>query len=561
MKKLLAALLAAMMILSCVTVALADAGSEPDWSEYDKLIENAKLETDLALREDMLHHAEELLMDTGAVLPLYYDNSAFLQRGTVSGVYNDPFGITYFQDAAVEGSDTLRVNLFSEPDTIDPAICVAMDSAILANACFGGLYARDAQGRPQPNYATGCEVSEDGLTYTFTMRKGLKWSDGTPLDARDFEYSWKRAANPLTGAAYSYLFNGIKGYPNDLAVTASADGATLTVELKAPCAYFLDLMGFVTTFAVPRAAVESAPNAKLSPGSWTHQAGFVCSGPFMVSEWKNDEYLVLIKNPNYWNAENVKLDKILFMLTSDSSAAYMAYLAGNLDLIGNIPRDEVVPLKQTPEFHIFDRLGTQFLCFNVKSYLFDGMTVEQAAAMRKAFALLIDRDFIVETVAQYGQKPANCFVPYTMADGRGGFFKTSDPDYAYPVVATLDDGEKAEGYFDLDVDVKGAIELLKQAGFKFNGDKLSDETPIAFEFLTMNAIGATNVAECIQQDLAAVGIEMTIRAVDFKENISELISGHYDVAACAWSSDFNDPLGMLEMWTSNSGNNFCFLGR
>ena len=118
MKKLLAVLLAAMMILSCLSAALADAGSEPDWSEYDKLIENAKLETDLALREDMLHHAEELLMDTGAVLPLYYDNSAFLQRGTVSGVYNDPFGITYFQDAAVEGSDTLRVNLFSEPDTI-----------------------------------------------------------------------------------------------------------------------------------------------------------------------------------------------------------------------------------------------------------------------------------------------------------------------------------------------------------------------------------------------------------------------------------------------------------
>ena len=118
MKKLLAALLAAMMILSCLTVALADAGSEPDWSEYDKLIADAKVETDLAAREDMLHHAEELLMDTGAVLPLYYDSSALLMRTNVSGVYNDPFGITYFQNAAVEGSDTLRVNLFSEPDTI-----------------------------------------------------------------------------------------------------------------------------------------------------------------------------------------------------------------------------------------------------------------------------------------------------------------------------------------------------------------------------------------------------------------------------------------------------------
>ena len=560
MKKLLAALLAAMIILSCLT-AMADAGSEPDWSEYDKLIADIKTERDLAVREDMLHHAEALLMDTGAVLPLYYDNSAILQRGTVSGVYNDPFGITYFKKAAVEGSDTLRVNLFGEPETMDPALCVAMDGAILANACFGGLYARNAQGKPEPNYATGCEISADGLTYTFSMREGLKWSDGTPLDAHDFEYSWKRAADPLTGAGYSYMFNGIKGYPKNLAVAASADGSTLTVELSAPCAYFLDLMGFVATFAVPRAAVESAPNAKLSPGSWTHQAGFVCSGPFVVSQWKNDEYLELSKNPNYWDADNVKQEKILFMLSTDATAVYTAYMAGNLDLISNIPRDEVLPLKESPEFHIFDRLGTQFICFNVKSYLFDGMTVEQAAAMRKAFAILIDRDFIVETVAQYGQKPANCYIPYTMADGRGGFFKTSDPDYAYPVVATLDSGEKAEGYFDLDVDVKGAIELLKQAGFKFDGDKLSADTPIVFEFLTLNAIAATNIGECIQQDLAAVGIEMVIRAVEFKEYVSELLSGHYDVAAGSWSSDFNDPLGMLEMWSSTSGNNFCFLGR
>ena len=94
-------------------------------------------------------------MHTGAVLPLYYDNSAILQRGTVSGVYNDPFGITYFKKAAVEGSDTLRVNLFGEPETMDPALCVAMDGAILANACFGGLYTRDAQGKPEPNFATG----------------------------------------------------------------------------------------------------------------------------------------------------------------------------------------------------------------------------------------------------------------------------------------------------------------------------------------------------------------------------------------------------------------------
>ena len=500
-------------------------------------------------------------MHTGAVLPLYYDNSAFLQRSAVKGVYKDPFGAIYFHRASLGDSAMMRVNLSGEPETLDPALCITSGAANLIYACFGGLYMRNEAGVPTPNFATGCEISEDGLTYTFTLRKGLKWSDGTPLDARDFEYSWKRAANPRTGAAYSYQFNGIKGYPNDLAVTASADGGTLTVELNAPCAYFLDLMCFCATFAVPRAAVESAPNAALSPGSWALDVGFVSSGPFVLSRWKHDEYIQLTKNPNYWDADNVKLDKILFMLSDDANAVYMAYLAGNLDLICNIPRDEIVPLKQTSDFRTFDRLGTIFVCFNVKSHLFDGMTVEQAAAMRRAFALLVDRDFIIDTVAQLGQKEANSLVPNSMSDGHGGLFKKSDTEYTYPVIGTLVNGEKQEGYYGLDVDVPGAIGLLKQAGFQFNGNRLSEATPLSFVYLTSNTTAATNMAECLQQDLAAVGINMTIRACDTKEYITEMVSGHYDVAGSGWSADFNDPVNMLEIWTSTSGNNTCFLGR
>ena len=561
MKKPLAILMALTLMTSCFS-ALADAGSEPDWTEYDRLIKEIKAETDFMAREDKLHQAEEMLMQTGAVLPLFYDNSAFVTRSGVTGVYNDLFSATYFDRAEVEGSETLRVNIGSEPNRLDPALCLTSTESDLVIASFGGLYRRNAESKPEPNLASGCEVSEDQLTYTFTMREGLKWSDGTKLDAHDFEYSWKRAADPQTGADYSYLYNIIKGYPKDLAVTASEDGRTLTVVLNAPCAYFLDLASFANTFAVPRHAVESAENySQLNPGAWAKEAGYVCSGPFMLSRWQHDEFMELVKNPNYWDADSVKVEKLVLMLSADATAVYTAYLAGDLDLICSLPPDEITPLRQTPEFHSFDRLSTQFIALNVKSHLFDGMTVEQASAMRRAFAVLIDRDFIIDTVTQRGEKEANCFIPDSMSDGNGGFFKTSDVNYTYPVTAHLTNGEPMEGYYTLDVDVPGAIALLKEAGFEFDGDKLSEKTPISFEFLTTSSAMASNVAQCVQQDLAAVGIEMNIRTCEFNEYVSEVHSGNYDVASGAWVADFNDPVAMLEMWTSTSGNNLCRLGK
>ena len=244
MKKLLAFLLAAMMLLACAVPAMADEGSEPDWTEYDALIADIKSETDFVAREAKMHQAEDMLMQTYAVIPIYHYNDLYMQRSTVDGIYANLFGFKYFQYATVEGSDTLSLNLASEPDKLDPALNSSVDGACLAIASFGGLYTYDAEGNLKPDFATGYEVSEDGLTYTFTMRDGLKWSDGTDLTAKDFEYSWKRAANPATGADYSYMFDGIKGYPEDLAVTASEDGKTLTVEMASPCAYMLDLMAF-----------------------------------------------------------------------------------------------------------------------------------------------------------------------------------------------------------------------------------------------------------------------------------------------------------------------------
>ena len=562
MKKLLAALLAMMMLVSCVAVAMADEGSEPDWTEYDKLIAEVKAETDFAAREAKMHAAEDILMDTGAIVPIYHYNDLYMQRSTVDGIYANLFGFKYFQYASVEGSDTLKLNNGPEPDKLDPALNSSVDGACLAIASFGGLYTYDAEGNLKPDFATGYEMSEDGLTYTFTMRDGLKWSDGVELTAKDFEYSWKRAADPKTGADYSYMFNGIKGFPDNLAVTASEDGKTLTVEMAAPCAYMLDLMAFPAFYAVPQHCVEATEGWQENPGAWANEAGFVVSGPYQLTAWTHNESMVYTKNPNYWDAANMKNEKLEMMLSADDTAIYAAYKAGDEDFIESVPTDEIQNLKEDPEFHVIDNLGTYYMSFNVKSHLFDGKTVEQAAAMRKAISKLIDREYIIETVGQCEQKPANAFVPEGMADGQGGVFKVNDDAYTYPTVGTTAEGEELVGYYDFEVDVEGAIELLKQAGYEFDDNgMLSASTPISFEYLTNESSGHVAIAECMQQDLAAVGITMTIRTCDWNVFLDDRKAGNYDVARNGWLADFNDPINMLEMWTTDSGNNDCQFGR
>ena len=553
MKKLLAALLAMMMLLACVTAALADEGSEPDWTEYDKLIAEVKAETDFEAREAKMHQAEDILMDTGCIVPIYYYNDLYMQKASVDGIYANLFGFKFFQYATVEGSDTLRLNLASEPDHLDPALNSSVDGACLAIASFGGLYTYDAEGNLKPDFATGYEMSEDGLTYTFTMREGLKWSDGADLTAKDFEYSWKRAAAPETAADYSYMFNGIKGYPSDLAVTASEDGTTLTVELDAPCAYMLDLMAFPAFYAVPQQAVEAVEGWQENPGAWANEAGFVTSGPFTLTEWTHNESMVYTKNPNYYDAENVKLEKLEFMLSADDTAIYAAYQAGDVDFIDSVPTDEIQNLKDNPEFHIIDNLGTYYVAFNAKSKIFEGKTPEQAACMREAFTILIDRDYIVDNIAQCGQVIANSFIPLGMADGNGGIFKENAEDGYFDAYAIVNDPEGT---------VERARTLLKAAGYKFGEDgMLSAETPIQIEYLTNTNTGHIAIAESIQQDLAAVGIDLTIQQQDWNVFLQERKQGNFDFAREGWLADFNDPINMLEMWTTVSGNNDCQFGR
>ncbi len=243
------------------------------------------------------------------------------------------------------------------------------------------------------------------------------------------------------------------------------------------------------------------------------------------------------------------------MLSADDNAIFAAYNSGSIDFADTVPTDAVAELisSNNPEFHVVDELGTYYVAFNAKSSLFEGKTAAQAACMREAFSILIDRDYIVENIGQTGQIAANAFIPLGMADGNGGIFKSE---------------AVSQGYYDpyaINNDPKGtvakAISLLEAAGYKFENGKLSSSTPISVTYLTNTSSGHIAIAESIQQDLAAIGINLSIEERDWNVFLDERKQGNFDFAREGWIADFNDPINMLEMWTTNSGNNDCQFGR
>ena len=468
-----------------------------------------------------------------------------------------------------------------------------------------GLLTYDENGQLVPGVAESYDVSEDGMTYTFHLRQS-KWSDGTDLTAKDFVYSWNRAANPMTAADYSYLFDGLIAkneaaeemvanpeYDAAAAEAAAASGEeystpaevysdaalaeqeannilvgveatddyTLTVTLVSPCPYFLSLCAFPTFFPVPQASVEAANTDGTNPGAWALEAGFVSNGPYTCTAWNHDESMTYTKNPNYYDADSVSIETLQFMLSADDTAIYNAYMAGNLDFIDTIPNEQIPKHNGTdPEFYIATNIGTYYVGFNVNSKLFEGKTPEQANAMREAINLLIDRQYIVDTIGQTGQELANTFVPAGMSDSNGAEFRQNTDSYTYP-------DEEAVGYFDpaedaYEENLQTAISLLESAGYEFDDNgMLSSSTPLSFTYLTNEGAGNEAIGAAIQQDMAAVGITVDVETQSWNVFLNERKAGNYDVCRQGWLADFDDPINMLEMWTTESGNNDAQFGR
>jgi peptide/nickel transport system substrate-binding protein/oligopeptide transport system substrate-binding protein len=576
MKKAIALLMALSMVLSLTAcgggnddTATTDTTATPeevststlDWTVYDNLISEIRTTADLAERAELMHQAEDMLMDTWCLIPIYYYNDPYMMKDYMSGMVCNVFGMKYFQHVTMSnGADAININLSSEPDKIDPALNSTVDGGCLIVNSFEGLLTYNADGELDLACADSYDVSEDGLTYTFTMKDGLKWSNGEDLDATDFEYAWRRAADVNTAADYAYLFEIFADgqYDDDgnfiglgeNAVVASEDGKTLTVTLASVCPYFLDLCAFPTFFPVYEEAVTAADPDGNNPGAWALDAtdSYVCNGAYMLESWNHDSSMTYVKNPNYRDADSVSVSTLNYMLSADDTATYAAYTSGSLDFIDSIPVEELDILLQNddPELYIADQLGTYYIGCNYNSDLWSelGLDEEQACVFRHALCLLVDREYIIENIGLTGQKAATSFIPAGCSDGNGNEFKNKD-------------------YFsvdDYDANVEEAIELLKSIGFEFDANNQLT-TPISLTYLTNDSEGNVKIAESLQQDWGQIGIQVTIDQQEWNVFLNSRKSGDFDIARQGWVMDYNDPINMLEMYTTNSGNNDSQFGR
>ena len=343
------------------------------WAEtYDVLIGEIKKCTDVENRYAMMHVAEDMLMDTGCLVPLYFYTDLFMLDDSVNGFFSNPLGYKYFYKADVDGNtDSISVCIASEPDVLDPALNSAVDGATLDSHLFAGLAKWDQDETGKLVITADCAtelpegvVNEDGtVTYTYTLRDGLKWSDGQDLTAADFAFAWKRAASEELGADYGYMLECIKGYPNDLAVEAT-DDKTLVVTLNNAIAYWNELLAFPSYFPVREDVVANE-------GWCTDASTFVSNGAYKMTGWDHNSVITLTKNDNYWDAENVTMKEIKFYLSDDANNMLTNFKNGDWLLIDDVPTNEISTLKTEypTEFKVVGQIGTYYVCWNINEDL------------------------------------------------------------------------------------------------------------------------------------------------------------------------------------------------
>lgn len=442
------------------------------------------------------------------------------------------------------------VQLGSNPETLDPALNSAIDGANTLITVFEPLLLIDENNEVIPGQAESYTVSDDGLVWTFTMRDGLKWSDGSDLTAKDFEYSFKRLAAPDTAAPYAETVVGmIDGYADAtgnpdaggnmttepdfdaLNVVASEDGKTLTVTLSYPCAYFDKLAAFAAMSPVQQATVEANGDA------WcTEPDTYICNGPYCISEWIPSERIVLAKNPNYvggWDSSKIVSDTITLLLLEDSSASYTAYNSGEAQLIKDVPTDEIPSLTKAEDggdFYVDTILGTYYLSLNDQKEPFNDVNV------RKALSLAIDRDYVANTIMQGTYTPAYNIVGPGIVDENGMFYDNAN-------------GGKTYISEDYEANLEAAKQALADAGYP-NGEGF----PV-IEYSTNDAGYHTPVAEYLQQAWGELGITVNINKVEWASFTPMRRAGDYDASRNGWVMDYNDPSNMLELFTTGNGNN------
>ena len=487
-------------------------------------------------------------------------------------------GTTGSDSEPVAASNEMSVCLASEPDTIDPALNSSVDGGTMCAHLFAGIskWAQDEDGNLEIVADVAEElpegvVNDDGtVTYTYTLREGLKWSDGEPLTAGDFVFAWNRAASAELGADYGYMMEVIDGYDeisatNDDGTAANPDAKlnieatddrTLVVTLANDVPYWNELMAFPTYYPVREDVVADE-------GWATEAATYVGNGPYTLTGWEHNSVITMTKNENYYDAENVTMETLNFYLSDDSNNMLANFKSGDWQLIDDVPTNEIATLKTDypDEFVVTGQIGTYYVCWNINAEILPagstltGDEAEKAKEeIRNAIALLFDRNYIVNEVAQGGQVPASSFVAMGLTNPDGTqFYETAGHDDSYP------------GYYDVSEDsfesnFNSAIETLKKYyTYDESAQKFTDFPSLTYLYNTNDSHKA--IAEYLQGALSTVGIDMKLENQEWNTFLNTRKQGDYSIARNGWLADYNDPISFLDMWISDSGNNDVQFGK
>lgn len=473
---------------------------------------------------------------------------------------------------------SISVCLASEPDTIDPALNSAVDGATLLAHLFSGLakWQQDKDGKLEivadaaKELTEGVKNSDGTVTYTYTLKDGLKWSDGKDVTANDYVFAWQRAASLDLAADYGYMFDVVKGYDeivevddNDKPVNPDAklavkalDDKTIEVTLKNEVPYWNELLAFPTYFPVREDVVKNE--------SWaTDPASYVSNGMYKLTGWDHNSVITLEKNADHPDAAEVTMDTIKFYLSDDANNMLSNYKNGEWSLIDSVPTNEIATLKKDypDEFFNVGQIGTYYVCWNINEQILPadskltGVEAEKAKAeIRNAVSLLLDRNYIVDQIAQGGQIPASSFVAMGLTDADGSqFYKNTGVSKDY------------DGYFDtsaeaLKANFNTAIETLKKY---YNYDEASGKFTNfpKMTYLYNTDEGHKAIGEYIQSTLANVGIELSMENQEWATFLNTRKDGDYSIARNGWLADYNDPISFLDMWTTASGNNDVQFGK
>ena len=427
--------------------------------------------------------------------------------------------------------------LANEPDGIDPGITNNSFASPILNNVFEGLVAYSSEdGSLIPGEAESWTISDDGTVYTFTLRDGLKWSDGSDHTAQDYAYAMQRILDPNTGARYvdfllGYVAGAAEYYEDnslgfDTVGVKALDDRTLEMTLIAPAPYWLDILTMWTFSPVQEATIAA------NGDRWTASAAtYINNGPFMMSEINLGESFVLVKNPYYYDADKVNLEKITFRFIADLGTSLMAYENGDINGMQSIPTTDMARLKaedagvvMTPSY------GTVWYDFNCAKAPFDNVLV------RKAFSLAVDRTAIIEDVVQTEADPAYSFMaPGYVINGEDLMDTASNNDISD------------------EADIEGAQAALAEAGYP-NGEGFPE---ITLSYYSNETVG--KVVEALARQLQdALNISIKISNADWAVYYDDHVAGNYDIGAMGWSGDYVHPMTFLQIFTTGDANNNVF---